>query len=89
MNEEGHQQARTCIATRVKENAKINLEVRELRLQFKAKWVNQWERTRREVGAALLERLTAFEGELVRIRCRAGRVEELEDDEDDVDVVDG
>ncbi|KAF7721398.1 hypothetical protein EC973_004728 [Apophysomyces ossiformis] len=56
---------------------------RELRRQLRTKCENQWERTWREVGAVLLDML---EGEFVRIRGKAGRVDDVEDDDEAVDV---
>ena len=38
------------------EAARNNFEVRELRLQLKAKWLNQWDRTLLEVLAVLLDK---------------------------------
>lgn len=55
-----------CVATKESVAARINLDVRELRRQLKTKCVNQCDRTLRDVGAALLDRLTALEGKLSR-----------------------
>lgn len=70
------------------ESPKSNLEDLELLRQFKTKCVNQCERTRREVGAVLREKFTAFDAELDKICGNAGRVDEDEEDAEENDKLD-
>lgn len=77
------------IATKVIDKPKSNLEDLELLRQFNTKWVNQCDRTRLEVGAVLLVKLTAFEAELDKICGRAGRVEEEEEEAEEKDRFEG
>lgn len=56
-----------CTATNVIDRPSSSLLDRELLRQFSTKCVNQWDRTRLDVGAALRVKLTAFEAEFDRI----------------------